>query len=364
MSRLYKDILVEDIKMSRLKNYRVISAVIVLIGLFGLMAAPAGMQDEEVEMSAVEWPSQYYAPYANMGGYPLFFFNQMAETTGVRFFTLAFVLDRAGDCIAAWSGSAPIERMYFMDDLAKLRALGGDVIVSFGGAAGVELAEACPDVESLAAQYRHVIDTLGVTQLDFDIEGEALGDTEANDLRAEAIALLQTEAAEAGYELNISFTLPVHTRGLTDEGVALLESALAHGVEIDVVNIMTMNFEPEAPVDRMGENTIRAAQSLFEQLKPLYPDKSDEEVWNLIGLTPMIGVNDRSSQIFTIQDAEQVSAFALENNLRRIAIWSIERDEACPWESAVALNNCSSVEQEPLGFSLTFNQITGVSSGS
>jgi chitinase len=200
--------------------------------------------------------------------------------------------------------------------------------------------------------------------LDFDIEGGALGDTKANDLRAEAIAMLQAEAAEAGNELNISFTLPVHTRGLTDEGVALLESALANGVEIDVVNIMTMNFEPEAPVDRMGENTIRAAQSLFEQLKPLYPDKSDEEVWNLIGLTPMIGVNDRSSQIFTIQDAEQVTAFALENNLRRIAIWSIERDEACPWESAVALNNCSSVEQEPLGFSLTFNQITGVSSGS
>ncbi len=330
----------------------------VLLSLIVLVIVPpVAVGQDEAEPAPVSWPSQYYAPYTNAGNYPLFFFWKLAETDGLRFFTLSFVLDN-GNCQAAWSGSAPINKLYLMDDLTKLRAMGGDVIVSFGGAAGTELAEACPDVDSLAAQYQSVVDTLGVTHLDFDIEGASLGDVEANDRRSEALARLQSTAAEAGKAISISFTLPVLTSGLTDAGVALLQSAIDHDVDVDVVNIMTMDFEKSAAGDKMGENTIQAANNLFDQLKLLYPTRTDDALWNMIGLTPMIGVNDLSEQIFTLDDAQAVTAFAQEQNIQRIAIWSLERDKACEFETRTATSNCSSVTQDPLGFSTTFNQLT------
>src|SRR5690606_2177829 len=126
-----------------------------------------------------------------------------------------------------------------------------------------------------------------VTRLDFDIEGNDIRDEASIERRSEAIALLQAER-----ELFVSYTLPVLPTGLTEEGIAVLESAIEHGVNIDVVNIMTMNFG-DSYSGTMGEKNIQAAQSLYAQLEALYPEKSEEELWLMIGLTPMAGLNDR-----------------------------------------------------------------------
>ena len=76
---------------------------------------------------------------------------------------------------------------------------GGDVVVSFGGAEGTELALACgDDVDALANAYQSVIDAYGATHVDFDIEGAAVHKTLANTRRAQAIAKLQRDAATAG----------------------------------------------------------------------------------------------------------------------------------------------------------------------
>jgi chitinase len=282
----------------------------------------------------------------------------MARDTGVRYFTLAFVLAGYKNCKPAWYGVSNLNNPNFLDDLEQLRALGGDVIVSFGGAGGTELAINCPDAETLAAAYQTVVDTLGVTHLDFDIEGGTLADTEATERRSQALALLQKNAEAAGKPINISFTLSVLTTGLLDDSLALLQSAIDAGVDVDVVNIMTMNFEDSAPVDQMGENTMQAATALFGQLKALYPDKTDAELWSMIGITPMIGVNDRAKQVFTLDDAVAVTQFAQEKGLQRIAIWSLDRDQQCEFEQNVASNKCSSVPQNLYDFSAAFNQLT------
>lgn len=330
--------------------------IIVLLFSLGIFAQAQDSSPSETESA---WPSQFYAPYVYMAAYPRFQLFQIAEEHNVRFFSLGFVL-ASTECDAKWSGivavDGSISHIYriLQNDLSRLRALGGDVIVSFGGAGGDELAQACLDVESLAAQYQRVIDAYGVRYLDFDIEGDDIYEPETIDRRSESIALLEANNEQ---DLIISFTLPVLPTGLTPEGMYVLESAIEHGVEIDVVNIMTMNFGENFVDKSMGENNILAAQSLFAQLQSLYPDKDEAALWSMIGLTPMAGMNDRLSDIFYLEDAELVTNFVMEKGIRMISLWAVDRDVACEFIDAVA-NNCSGIEQDPFAFSAIFNRIT------
>jgi chitinase len=324
------------------------------------LATPSARAQSESEMSHA-FPERYFAPYLDMSRYPAMAMATIAEESGIRFFTLAFILNGGGDCRATWAGAVPLRastQSFLLKDLARLREMGGDVIVSFGGAAGVELAQACTDVESLQAQYQAVIDFLGVTHLDFDIEGDLMEETESVERRSQAIAALQAAADADGRALVIAFTLPTRVTGLTDGGIAVLQSAIDAGVRVDVVNIMTMNFGEGGIPDKMGDNTIQAANSLFEQLKALYPEKSDEALWTMIGLTPMIGINDARPEIFTPTDAQQVTDFALDKNLRWIAMWNLDRDEECLSQSAVLSPQCSGILQTPRQFASTFKTFT------
>jgi hypothetical protein len=304
--------------------------------------------------SADSWPDQYFAPYVYAGTYPLAY---MMDQTGVRYFTLAFVLARPNTCQAGWQGGTPVEsHKLLLDDLEKLRAQGGDVIVSFGGAAGDELALLCPDVESLTAAYQTVIDTLNVTRLDFDIEADEIRDPETVERRSQAIAALQARAAEEGRPLAITFTIGVLPTGLTPDGLALLQSALDNGVDVDMVNIMTMNYGRDYPPDEMGALTIQAAESLYEQLAALFPEKSEAELWGMIGLTPMIGLNDSVPEVFTPEDAMMVMEWARAKGIRQIAMWALNRDKSCGGNAKLINTTCSGIVQEDFAFSTIFNQ--------
>lgn len=311
------------------------------------------------EQDSAELPEQLYAPYVYMARYPVYQLAPTAQATGIRYFSLAFILGTPA-CQPMWMATLPLENSFITDfllpDLEALRALGGDVIVSFGGAGGSELAQVCPDVSTLQAAYQQVIDAYGVTRLDFDIEGDDLRQPDVIDRRSQAIAALQAEASVQGKPLLVSMTLPVQPTGLTEEGLYVLESALEYGVRVDTVNIMTMNFGQEFPPDQMGANTIQAARSLFAQLQTLYPDEPESSLWQRIGLTPMIGLNDRQTQRFQLSDAEQVTDFAIEQGVGLLAIWSLDRDQPCEYESSVSFK-CSSVEQELLQFSQIFNRV-------
>lgn len=127
------------------------------------------------------------------------------------------------------------------DDIKALRALGGDVILSFGGANGIELAQSCKTVSTLQAQYQAVIDLYGPTRIDFDIEGAAQADPASIDLRNKAVAGLQSAARAAGRQLMVQFTLPVLPTGLTADGAAVLQNALQNGVDLAVLNLMAMD---------------------------------------------------------------------------------------------------------------------------
>lgn len=303
------------------------------------------------------WPTRVFAPYSFDVS------NQtdlvaLSQQTGTKFFTLAFIINgKGGACQASWNATQPIGT-WMQSSISALQAAGGDVSPSFGGASGTEIADSCTTVSSLQAQYQSVIDTYNLTHLDFDIEGNTLSNTNGNDLRNKAIAGLQAAATAAGKQLTISYTLPVNVTGLTQVGLSLLQDAIANGVNVGTVNIMTMDFySKDAPGNQMGQNAINAANSTFSQLQALYPAKTASQIWAMIGLTPMIGVNDDRKEIFTLQDAQTVLTFAEQQNIALLSFWDVQRDHPCG-KGESAPNRCAGVTQQAYQFDSTLAPFT------
>ncbi|MFI7382923.1 cellulose binding domain-containing protein [Streptomyces sp. NPDC049813] len=289
-----------------------------------------------------------FAPYVDTSLYPKFDLVASSKATGVKEFNLAFITS-GGDCAPKWGGVSDLGSDEVAAQIGDLRAAGGDVRVSFGGASGTELAQACSSAGDLAAAYQKVVDQYKLTKVDFDIEGGALPDTAANTERARAIATLQKDNPG----LNVSFTLPVMPEGLTSDGVNFLKNAKSNGVRADLVNIMAMDYGASYSGD-MGTYAEQAATATQAQLKSAL-GLSDAAAWKAVAITPMIGVNDVSSEIFKVEDATQLVSFAKEKGLGGLSMWSATRDQQCPGGATnSAQPTCSSVEQSANAFQKAF----------
>lgn len=262
-------------------------------------------------------------------------------------YNLAFVIADGSDCTPTWNNSHAIGDSSVASRISQLKEDGASVRVSFGGASGKELAESCDSASALAQAYGEALDAAGSTQADFDVEGDALTDSESVELRSEAIALLQKERDD----LTVSFTLPVMPSGLDDDSLALLESANNSAVQVSTVNLMTMNYG-ESYGEDMGDYAITAAKAAHTQLMDVF-GTSDAVAWRAIALTSMIGVNDVDNETFTLSDAAQVRAFAEEKEIGWVSMWSTFRDQQCDDEGD-ELTNCSGVKQSSGAFAKAF----------
>jgi hypothetical protein len=292
-----------------------------------------------------------FAPYVDVGLFPPYDLVDASKRTGVKTFNLAFVVSGGGGCEPRWGGSQALGDNEVAKKINDLRAAGGDVRVSFGGANGTELARACTSAADLAAAYKKVIDTFDLTKVDFDVEGAAIADKAANDRRAEAVATLQKQVSG----LDVSFTLPVLPSGLTQDGVNLVSGAKAGGVDISAVNVMAMDYgdgQAPNPDGKMGDYAIQAATSTEKQVAQAL---GVDDAWNRIAVTPMIGVNDTSTEVFRTADAEKVAAFAKEKHLAWTSMWSATRDKPCPdGPQSWASPTCSSIDQDADAFTKAF----------
>ena len=294
-----------------------------------------------------------FAPYVDTSLYPPFSLVSTAQATGVKQFNLAFVVaGGSGGCTPEWGGVTAVGDDPVASQIAALRAIGGDVRISFGGEAGSELAVTCTSASQLEAAYQSVISAYDVNKVDFDIEGAALDNTAANQRRDQALAALQKQ--DAG--LQVSFTLPVLPSGLTSDGVALLDGAAGAGVQISAVNVMAMDYGDGAapnPSGQMGTYAIDAATATDAQVATAL-GISDDAAWPKIAVTPMIGVNDTSDEIFTVANAQQLEAFAASKHLAWLSMWSAARDTECSGGAqSYASPTCSSIVQTPDEFMKT-----------
>ncbi|HEY3483114.1 MAG TPA: ricin-type beta-trefoil lectin domain protein [Streptomyces sp.] len=277
------------------------------------------------------------------------------SATGAKYFTLAFVID-GGGCNATFNGDTSITDASWTSAINSLRAGGGDVIASFGGASGTEIGISCSSVDALKTQYKRVIDGRHLTRLDFDIEGAPLDNTAANDRRNTALAQLQQEYAAAGKKLDVQYTLPVNPTGLEADSLSLLNNAKSHGLNVTLVNIMTMDYGPSMD---MGQAAISAAQALHSQLGQIWTTKTSAQLYAMEGNTPMIGVNDSSNEVFSTGNAQSLETFAKNNGIQELSYWALGRDKACASNGGSAQSGCSGTSQSPFQFASIFNAVTG-----
>ena len=120
--------------------------------------------------------------------------------------------------------------------IKDLRNNGGDIIISVGGLSGTALWEATNDVDKLTNTYRDIVNGFGLTRIDLDIEGPAQN-YQKNVLNAKAIKQVQDET-----NVEVVLTLAVLPTGLTYEGLNVLTAYLEAGVDIKIVNLMTMCY--------------------------------------------------------------------------------------------------------------------------
>ncbi|MGX4690495.1 chitinase [Streptomyces sp. JNUCC 63] len=266
-------------------------------------------------------------------------------------YNLAFVISDGDGCAPKWDGMYALDNAEVASRISRLKKSGGTLRVSFGGADGKELAATCENVSALADAYGKALDAVGSAQADFDIEGDELTDSASVALRSRAIARLQKERPG----LEVTFTLPVMPSGLDSHGLALLESANQHDVQVSTVNLMTMNYA-ESHTGDMGDYAITAAEAAHTQLKKVFA-LSDTAAWRGMALTSMIGANDIAGETFTLSDAAQVRSFAEKKRIAWVSMWSAFRDQQCEKGSSSrgdAATNCSGVTQKPGAFGQAF----------
>lgn len=269
------------------------------------------------------------------------------DACGQKFYTIAFII--AGpQGNPAWDGRFPMEENRYAAQINSIRSRGGDVIVSFGGAAGKEMAISETNLPALEAKYQSVIGRYKFTWLDFDIEGDALLDSRANEHRNIVLARLQ--AKNPG--LIISYTLPVDPNGISKESQNLLADALSKGLKVHSVNVMTMDFGAYfSRGKKMSDVSIASALEAHNQCSRITPAVQ-------IGLTPMIGQNDEQGEVFTLDDARTLEQWAERQPwICSLSFWESNRDTGHLGKNKIG-NDTSGIKQKPWEFTSIFKPFT------
>ena len=311
------------------------------------------------------WGEAFYAPYVDMGLWPVPDLVAIAQGRGASLVTLGF-LQATPDGKLAWAGLSALapdsdfeQAQAINSSIAALQAAGGDVMISLGGASGTSLAQWYAtrglSARSLADAYVAVAQTYSLHRIDFDIEGSAVADAASIALRSQALALMQQDLPD----LEVWYTLPVLPTGLTADGLNVVRSAVSAGVKLDGVNVMAMDYgESAAPTSgpnakTMGAYAIQAAESTYAQLSALYGEFGQSFGWNQVGVTPMIGVNDVTTEVFTVADAQALEDFARAKGLGMLSMWSVARDT--PGSLGQASPTASGLDLPAGSFSAVFN---------
>jgi len=281
------------------------------------------------------------APYVDLSANSASMLDTAITQGGLGVYTAAFVI--GSGCTPIWGDSLGIDNSTVNPKIARAQSEGAQTIISFGGAGGAELAQSCTNVSSLTQAYQSVINKYGVKYLDFDIEGAAIADQGSVDRRFQAIRSLQ--GSNPG--LNISLTIPVLESGPDANGANFLRSASNAGVNVAIVNAMTMDYGHA--VSDMAAASISAAQGTLAAARNAGFSSFG---YGNIGITPMIGNNDSAGEVVSQANAQTIVNWAKANGVGRLAFWSIGRDQPCAGGGVSP--NCSGLGGSALDFTKIF----------
>jgi chitinase len=274
-----------------------------------------------------EWPARIFAPYMYIGAGDNFKLTDCNDACGVKYYTLAFIIarqegrgkDTKYEPAPSWDGRFPLEQNLYQDQIEAIRKRGGDVIMSFGGQGGKELANVIDDPIQLEAAYQKVIDQYKFTWLDFDIEGDNLAKGKLDSERRNT-ALANLQKKNPG--LLISYTLPIDPDGFLESSRELLTDTVKKGVKVHSVDLMVMWFGKKFinHGKSEGELGVDSAKIAHEQLQKIDP-------FVRIGLCGCLGKNGPIDEYFGLEDAKTIKAFADQTPwVCSLHFWSINDD--------------------------------------
>ncbi|WP_240927481.1 glycosyl hydrolase family 18 protein [Paenibacillus thiaminolyticus] len=297
----------------------------------------------------IEWPKQVNSPFIDMVAWvtkPGYSNNgapnlaRISEDTGVKFFNLGFIQSISQQIVDGkvqwgWGGYSVLNEKNadntqyqgIKQSIREIREMGGDVTISLGGLNGVTFWEVTQDTDTLFNTYMELVQGYGLTRLDLDIEGGAQNKA-LNVANAKAIKKLQDATG-----VDIVLTLPVLPSGLTSVQLDVLEAYLSAGVDVTVVNIMTMCYGNGTllPGENYGSASLRAVDSTKNQVKQYFKQfagiaLTDQEAYGIIGTTPSIGFEGAAHPVFTTEWSQWVVDHAIEKGLAMTSFWSMNRD--------------------------------------
>jgi len=260
--------------------------------------------------------------------------------------TLAFATGACGS--ENWGGVPGAS--FASENVPQLQAAGLNYVVSTGGEAGTFTCASTAGMDSFIATYAspHLVG------IDFDIEG---GQSESDIQNLVAAAA----GAQATYP-NMQFSFTLATLGASDGsyggvnslGNEVVEAVLGSSLKNYVINLMTMDFgSASSSVCVVVNGSCEMGQSSIQAVKNL------EHTYGIpaskIAVTPMIGLNDNTSETFTIADVDTLTSYAVSNGLAGLHFWSFDRDTPCSSATGYASPTCNSVSSTtPLEYTNRF----------
>src|SRR5580658_2438882 len=135
------------------KSWSAALALATALGSGGLALATAG----PAAAAGSAFPAHFAAPYLQISSSDAGDMAADEAATGLKYYTLAFLIPQSG-CTPEWEDDGSGVGA-FASQISAIQASGGNVIISFGGESGGELAQTCTNVSQLTAAYQNVVNT-------------------------------------------------------------------------------------------------------------------------------------------------------------------------------------------------------------
>jgi hypothetical protein len=258
--------------------------------------------------------------------------------------TVAFATGSCGS--ETWGGVSGAN--WAAENVPQLQAANLNYVVSTGGAAGTFTCASTAGMESFIARYA----SPNLVGIDFDIEG---GQSQSDIQNLVAAAA----GAQAQYP-NLQFSFTLATLGASDGsyggvnslGNEVVQAVLGSSLSKYVINLMTMDYgNASSSVCVVSSGSCEMAQSAIQAVQNL------EHTYGIpaskIAVTPMIGMNDATTETFTTADVNTLTSYAAGNGLAGLHFWSLDRDTPC--SDTYASPTCNSVSSTtPLQYTKAF----------
>ncbi|MDA0634796.1 chitinase, partial [Nonomuraea sp. MCN248] len=255
------------------------------------------------------------------------------DATGVRSFTMAFILS-SGGCTPAWDGQRPLTGGADQQAINRIKSKGGSVQISFGGWQGNKLGPNCSTPQAFAGAVQQVINAVGPAVVDFDIENtDEFENYTVQDRILNGLKIVK----QNNPNVKVVVTFGTSRTGPNAHGVRLINQARALNVPIDNFTIMPFDFGSA----NIYQDTVNAAEGLKNALKNAY-GYTDAQAYARMGISGMNGLSDQQ-ELTTPQTWTQIRDWARSKGLNRLAYWGVNRDRPCPGGGVVS--HCSGIAQ-------------------